>query len=70
MDNTRHMFLTTTIVLLIMIIGVFIASKYTEINLGAMNLVLLLVNSLLLLIILSILLNVKEGVNKKNEKKS
>jgi len=61
MNHTQHKFLTTSVVFLMMVIGVFLATRFNDIDLGAMNLVLLLVNSLLLLIILGIILHLKEG---------
>lgn len=63
MNHNQHKFLTTLVVFVIMIIGVYIAAKFKDINLGAMNLVLLLANSLLLLITLGILLHIKENLN-------
>lgn len=69
MNHTQHKFLTTVIVIIIMVIGVFIATRYKEINLGAMNLVLMLVNSLLLLIILGILLHLRENFVLRAKKK-
>ncbi|MBI2657343.1 hypothetical protein HYX08_01465 [Candidatus Woesearchaeota archaeon] len=62
MNHTQHKFLTTAIVFVIMVIGVFIASQFREISLGALNIGLLLVNALLLLIILGILLQMNENV--------
>lgn len=61
MNHAQHKFLTTGVVFLMMVIGVFIAARFKEIDLGAMNLVFLLVNSLLLLIILGIILHLNEG---------
>lgn len=70
MNHKQHKFLTTAIVLVIMVIGVFIAAQFKDISLGAMNIGLLLVNALLLLIILSILLHLKENLIDKAKKKS
>lgn len=74
MNHTQHKFLTTSVVFLMMIIGVFIAARFKDIDLGAMNLILLLVNSLLLLIILGIILHLKEGfggtIKSQNKKRS
>ena len=73
MNHTQHKLLTTSVVFLMMVIGVFIAAKFNDIDLGAMNLVLLLVNSLLLLIILGIILHLREGfgtIKSQNKKKS
>lgn len=70
MNHTQHKFLTTSVVFLMMVIGVFIAARFKDIDLGAMNLVLLLVNSLLLLIILGIILHLKENFGDRNKKKS
>lgn len=61
MNHTQHKFLTTAIVFVIMIIGVFIALQFREISMGALNIGLLLVNALLLLIILGILLQMNES---------
>ena len=61
MNHTQHKFLTTAIVFVIMVIGVFIASQFREVSLGALNIGLLLVNALLLLIILGILLQMNES---------
>lgn len=69
MNHAQHKFLTTAIVFVIMVTGVFIASRLREISLGALNIGLLLVNALLLLIILGILLQVKENFAD-NKKKS
>lgn len=69
MNHTQHKFLTTSVVFLMMVIGVFLAARFKDIDLGAMNLVLLLVNSLLLLIILGIILHLKEGFGIKNQNK-
>ena len=69
MNHTQHKLLTTSVVFLMMIIGVFIAARFKEIDLGAMNLVLLLVNSLLLLIVLGIILHLKEEFGNKAKKK-
>ncbi len=70
MNHTQHKFLTTAIVFLMMIIGVFISAQFKEISLGILNISLLLVNALLLLIILGILLQVKENYSEKSKKKS
>lgn len=70
MNHTQHKFLTTSVVFLMMVIGVFIAARFRDIDLGAMNLVLLLVNSLLLLIVLGIILHLKEEFGNKTKKKS
>ena len=74
MNHTQHKLLTTSVVFLMMILGVFIAARFSYIDLGAMNLVLLLVNSLLLLIILGIILHLREGfggaIKGQNKKKS
>ena len=61
MNHTQHKFLTTSVVFLMMVLGVFLAARFKDIGLGAMNLVLLLVNSLLPLIVLGIILHLKEG---------
>lgn len=70
MNHAQHKFLTTAIVFLMMIIGVFISAQFKEISLGILNISLLLVNALLLLIILGILLQVKENYSEKSKKKS
>ncbi len=62
MNHAQHKFLTTVIVIVMMFIGVFIAAQFKEINLDAMNLVLLLVNSLLLLITFGVLLHINENL--------
>jgi|GEM_PF-6488747 len=69
MNHAQHKFLTTSVVFLMMVTGVFIASRFKEIDLGAMNLVLLLVNSLLLLIILGIMLRLKENFGEAKKKR-
>ncbi|MBI3035199.1 hypothetical protein HYY71_02655 [Candidatus Woesearchaeota archaeon] len=68
MNHTHHKFLTTAIVFVFMIVGIFVAAKFKDSSLGAFNISLLLVNSLLLLIILGILLHTREDLLK-NEKK-
>lgn len=67
-----YKFLTAIVVILTMIIGVYVVAGLKDSDLGAMNLVLSLVNSLLLLIILGILFYVKEQDKKteKNQKKA
>ncbi|MBI2542513.1 hypothetical protein HYV80_07455 [Candidatus Woesearchaeota archaeon] len=55
-----YKFLTAIVVILTMIIGVYVTAGLKDSDLGSMNLVLSLVNSLLLLIILGILFYVKE----------
>ena len=70
MNHTQHKLLTTAIVFVIMVIGVFFAAQLREISLGVLNIGLLLVNAILLLIILGILLQVKETFADKNKKKS
>lgn len=70
MNHAQHKFLTTAIVFLMMIIGVFISAQFKEVSLGILNISLLLVNALLLLIILGILLQVKENFSEKTKKKS
>ena len=70
MNHTQHKLLTTAIVFVIMVIGVFLAAQLREISLGILNIGLLLVNALLLLIILGILLEVKESFTYTNKKKS
>lgn len=62
MNHTQHKFLTTAVIFIIMIMGIFLATKFNNINIGAMNLVLLLSNSLLLLITLGILLHLRESL--------
>lgn len=69
MNHVQHKFFTTAVVLVIMIIGVFIAARFKDISLGSMNISLLLVNALLLLIILGILLQIKEILTEKKQKK-
>ena len=69
MNHKQHKFLTTAIVFVIMVAGVSVAAQFKEISLGAMNIGLLLVNALLLLIILSILLHLKENLTEKNKKR-
>lgn len=70
MNHAQHKFWTTIVVLIIMVIGVFIAAKFKDVILGAINISLLLVNALLLLIILGILLQIKENFDGKKQKKS
>lgn len=74
MNHTQHKLLTTSVVFLMMVIGVFVAARFNDIDLGAMNLVLMLVNSLLLLIVLGIILHLKENfgaaIKSQNKKKS
>jgi len=70
MNHTQHKFLTTVIVFIIMVIGVIVAAQFSDINLGAINFSLLLVNSILLLITLGIVLQLKENPTQKNQKKS
>ena len=70
MNHKQHKFLTTAIVFVIMVTGVSIAAQFKDVSLGAMNIGLLLVNALLLLIILSILLHLKENLIDKTKKKS
>ena len=69
MNHVQHKFFTAVVVLVIMIIGVFIAARFKDISLGAMNISLLLVNALLLLIILGILLQIKESLTEKKQKR-
>ena len=69
MNHVQHKFFTAVVVIVIMIIGVFIAARFKDISLGSMNIGLLLVNALLLLIILGILLQIKESLPEKNQKK-
>ncbi|MDP3764889.1 MAG: hypothetical protein Q8R04_00095 [Nanoarchaeota archaeon] len=68
MNHKQHKFLTTAIVFVIMVVGVSIAARFNDISLGAMNIGLLLVNALLLLIILSILLHIKENLTENKQK--
>lgn len=68
MNHKQHKFLTTAIVFVIMVIGVVVAARFSEVSLGAMNIGLLLVNALLLLVILGILLQLKESLTKKSGK--
>lgn len=71
MNHTQHKFLTTAIVFVITVIGIFIAARFQDDTLGAMNIGLLLVNTLLLLIIIGILLSLKDfAENKETKKKS
>jgi len=70
MNHTQHKFLTTVVVFVIMVAGVFIAAQFKDFSLGAMNIGLLLVNAILLLIILGILLQLKENFAEKSKKKS
>jgi len=70
MNHAQHKFLTTGIVFVIMVTGVFTATKFKDFSLGAMNIGLLLVNALLLLIILGILLQLKEKFAENTKKKS
>ena len=69
MNHAQHKLLTTSVVFLMMVIGVFVAARFKEIDLGAMNLVLLLVNSLLLLIVLGLIFHLKEEFGNKVRKK-
>lgn len=69
MNHAQHKILTTTVVFLMMVVGVFIAARFRDIDIGAMNLVLLLVNSLLLLIILGIMLHLKENFGEAKKKR-
>ncbi len=69
MNHAQHKFFTTTVVFLMMIIGIIIAAQFKEISLGVLNISLLLVNALLLLIILGILLQVKEDFTHKTKKR-
>lgn len=68
MNHAQHKFLTTAIVFVIMVTGIFIASQFKDFSLGAMNIALLLVNALLLLIILAILFQLKEKFSKFKKK--
>lgn len=70
MNHAHDKFLTTGIVFVTMLIGVFIASQFKEINLGALNMALLLVNALLLLIIFGVLLQIEEHIIEKTKKRS
>ena len=69
MNHAQHKLLTTSVVFLMMVIGVFVAARFKEIDLGAMNLVLLLVNSLVLLIVLGLIFHLKEEFGNKVRKK-
>lgn len=66
-----YKFLTAVVVILTMIIGVYVVAGLKDSDLGSMNLVLSLVNSLLLLIVLGILFYLKENnqVTVKNQKR-
>jgi len=70
MNHKQHKFTTTLVVFVIMIIGIFVASRFQNISLGVLNISLLLANSILLLIILGILLQMKESQTEKTKKKS
>lgn len=67
MNNLQHKFSTTLIIFIIIVIGVFVGAQFKDISF--INIALLLVNALLLLIILSILLMVKEKLNEKAKKR-
>lgn len=69
MNHIHHKFFTSVVVIVIMVAGVFIAARFKDISLGAMSISLLLVNALLLLIILGILLQIKESLAEKKQKK-
>lgn len=69
MNHVQHKFFTAVVVIVIMVVGVFIAARFKDISLGAMNIGLLLVNALLLLIILGILLQIKESLAEKKQKR-
>lgn len=69
MNHVQHKFLITAVVFITAVIGVFIAARFKEVSISAINISLLLVNSLLLLIILGILLQMKESFSGKNKKK-
>ena len=68
MNHAQHKFLTTAIVFIIMVIGVFTAARFNSISLGALNIGLLLANAILLLIILGILLQMKENLPESKKK--
>ena len=70
MNHTQHKFLTTAVVFVMLIIGIFTATRFNDISVSAVNISLLLVNALLLLIILGILLQLKENFIDRNKKKS
>ena len=64
-------FLITILVFVIFVIGVFLATKleqFREINFGAINIGLLLANSVVLLIILSLLLESRQKGNSTKKK--
>ena len=69
MNHVQHKFLITAVVFITAVIGVFIAARFNEIIISSINISLLLVNSLLLLIILGILLQIKENFGGKNKKR-
>ena len=69
MNHGQHKFITTLILIVIMVIGVIVAAQFKEVSLGVLNMSLLLVNSLLLLIIWGILLQLKESPNEKSKKR-
>ena len=72
MAKIPHKFLTTAGILVIMIIGVLLATKFENINvnLAPTNTALLLVNSLLSLIILGILLSPKGNITETSKKRA
>ena len=69
MNHAQHKFITTLILFVIMVIGVIVGAQFKEVSLGVLNMGLLLVNSLLLLIIWGILLQLKESPNEKSKKR-
>ena len=69
MNHKQHKFLITTIVFVMIIIGVFFAAQFKEVSFGFISIALLLVNSILLLIIVGILLMIKETLHEKSKKR-
>ena len=68
MNHTEYKFYTATIVFVLLVAGVLISTKFASVNMGAMNIGMLLVNSLLLLVIVGILLQIHEQLAHKKKK--
>ena len=68
MNHTEYKFYTATIVFVLLVAGVLISTKFASVNMGAMNIGMLLVNSLLLLVIVGILLQIHEQLAQKKKK--
>src|SRR3989338_2514713 len=68
MNHVQHKFLITAVVFIMAVIGVFTAARFKEVSISAINISLLFVNTLLLLITLGILLQIKENFGGKIKK--